>query len=47
MLFPYPCLRLPAENDMFWSEPWDEEGAMKACESQWGVRPRKLWATTE
>ena len=34
-------------TDMFWDEPWDEDAASAACRAQWGVEPRKLWATTE
>uniref|UniRef100_A0A7S3VQE0 Lysosomal Pro-X carboxypeptidase n=1 Tax=Dunaliella tertiolecta TaxID=3047 RepID=A0A7S3VQE0_DUNTE len=33
--------------DMFWPEPWDPEAATAACKEQWGVTPRRLWATEE
>ena len=36
-----------AEKDMFWPQPWDEKAAVEACEEQWGVKPRPLWATIE
>ncbi|GAB4814859.1 hypothetical protein N2152v2_001905 [Parachlorella kessleri] len=35
------------KNDMFWPQPWDEKAAVEACEDQWGVKPRPLWATIQ
>eukprot|EP00967_Tisochrysis_lutea_P084070 scaffold117333_cov17-Tisochrysis_lutea.AAC.1 len=28
-------------------KPWDPEAATAACKEQWGVTPRRLWATEE
>eukprot|EP00983_Pelagomonas_calceolata_P055148 1144009-Pelagomonas_calceolata.AAC.3 len=34
-------------TDMGGAEPWDPEAATAACKEQWGVTPRRLWATEE
>lgn len=34
-------------RDMFYAAPWNATAAADACEQQWGVRPRLLWADTE
>lgn len=32
---------------MFWSDPFDYDGSIQACQQRWGVTPRPGWATTE
>lgn len=32
---------------MFWAEPFDAAAAAKGCQDNWGVTPRKHWATLE
>ncbi|KAG2492517.1 hypothetical protein HYH03_009182 [Edaphochlamys debaryana] len=34
-------------TDMFWSDPFNLEAAVAACQERWGVTPRPLWANTE
>ncbi|KAG2446301.1 hypothetical protein HXX76_000889 [Chlamydomonas incerta] len=35
------------ESDMFWPEPFDLKASVAACQDNWGVTPRPLWATTQ
>jgi lysosomal Pro-X carboxypeptidase len=33
--------------DMYWSAPWNESAARKACIDSWGVEPRPFWGTVQ
>ncbi|KAG2433173.1 hypothetical protein HYH02_012716 [Chlamydomonas schloesseri] len=35
------------DSDMFWPEPFDLGASVEACQDNWGVTPRPLWATTQ
>ena len=35
------------EHDMFWKEPFDADAVANGCQEQWGVTPRRMWATQE
>ena len=32
---------------MFWPEPFDADAVSGACQAEWGVTPRRLWATQQ
>ena len=34
-------------SDMFWEQPWWQQGFIDGCKERFGVEPRPLWAATQ